>query len=266
MAFISGNDRSAKIAVPKYRGRAIFLLLGILVLLLAWLVLSLIFPEFIIASPAATLSALGRLALDGDLWKQFAFSLERLLIGLACGGVVGVGLGILAGLHLRLRTFLEPMRWAVMTVPAIIISVLAMLWFGLGSIQVVFMTAVITMPISYVNTLEGILAIDSRIIEMAEVYKIPARLRLTQVYLPGMASAVMAGLTLASGIGVRAAILAEFIGASNGIGHSLFLSWTFLDTPSLFAWILMAFLLLGLVEFGVLKPIRDYLTRWKRTT
>jgi NitT/TauT family transport system permease protein len=74
----------------------------------------------------------------------------------------------------------------------------------------------------------------------------------------------MAGLTLASGIGVRAAILAEFLGARNGIGHSLFLSWTFLDTPSLFAWILMAFALLGLVEFGVLKPVRDYLMRWKR--
>jgi hypothetical protein len=58
---------------------------------------------------------------------------------------------------------------------------------------------------------------------------------------------------------------AEFIGARNGIGHSLFLSWTFLDTPALFDWILMAFALLGLVEFGVLKPIRDYLMRWKRT-
>jgi NitT/TauT family transport system permease protein len=76
----------------------------------------------------------------------------------------------------------------------------------------------------------------------------------------------MAGLTLASGIGVRASILAEFIGARNGIGHNLFLSWTYLDTPSLFAWIMVTFALLGLIEFGVLRPTRDRLMRWKRTT
>jgi len=161
------------------------------------------------------------------------------------GAIIGVTLGILAGLNLRLRSFLEPMRWAVMTVPAIIISVLAMLWFGLGE----HASGLYDWYYHHANQLrqylEGMLAVDSRIIEMAKVYIIPRRLRLTQIYLPGIGSSVMAGLTLASGIGVRASILAEFIGAPNGIGHSLFLSWTFLDTPSLFAWILMAFVLFG---------------------
>ena len=179
--------------------------------------------------------------------------------------MVGVGLGILAGINPRLQSVLEPMRWVAMTVPAIIISLLALLWFGLGSNQVIFMTAVITMPLTYVSTLEGMLAIDARIIEMSAVYKIPSDLRLSEIYLPGIGSAVMAGLTLASGVGVRAAILAEFLGARNGIGNALFQSWSFLDTPSLFAWILMAFALLGLVEFGFLRPIRDHLMRWKKT-
>lgn len=224
-----------------------------------------VFPEIIVASPADTFVALGRLATDGSLWSNLGYSLERLLIGLAAGSAIGVALGILAGLNHRLQLFLEPARWVVMTVPAIILSLLALLWFGLGSTQAVFMTGVITLPLTYVSTVEGMRAIDERIIEMAEVYRIPPRLRLTEIYLPGIGSAVMAGLTLASGVGVRALILAEFLGARNGVGHSLFLAWTFLDTPSLFAWILMALALLGLVEFGVLRPIRDYLMRWKRT-
>jgi NitT/TauT family transport system permease protein len=155
------------------------------------------------------------------------------------------------------------MRWGIMTVPVIVISLLAMLWFGMGSIQVVFATALITMPTNYVSTLEGMLAVDARLIEMSRVFRIPLQLRMSQIYMPGIGSAAMAGLTLASGIGVRASILAEFIGARNGVGHQLFLSWTFLDTPSLFAWILVTFGLLGLVEFGILKPVRDRLTRWK---
>jgi NitT/TauT family transport system permease protein len=243
----------------------LFVLLGIASMIAIWQILSLIFSPIIIASPAATLEALIRLAGNGELWIQFGYSLGRLLIGLAAGSVIGITLGILAGINAPLRSFLEPMRWGVMTVPAIVISVLAMLWFGMGSIQVIFMTGVITMPTNYVNTLEGMLAIDARIIEMAKIYRIPPRLRLTQIYLPGIGSAVLAGLTLASGVGVRASILAEFIGARNGIGHSLFLSWTFLDTPTLFAWIIATFALLGLVEFGILRPVRDRLTRWKKT-
>ena len=266
MVFISDskNLRASNKNISVKR-RWLFISIGVLFMLIVWQLLSMFFSEYVIASPSATLKALGQLAVDGTLWKEFGNSLVRLLIGLVGGAIIGVTLGILAGLNKRLQFFLEPMRWGIMTIPAIIISVLVMLWFGMGSIQVILMTGVITMPVIYVNTLEGMLAIDARILEMAKVYNIQSQLKLTEIYLPGIGSSVMAGFTLASGIGVRASILAEFIGGRNGIGHNLFLSWTFLDTPTLFAWIITTFALLGLVEFAVLKPIRDHLMRWKRT-
>jgi NitT/TauT family transport system permease protein len=232
-------------------------------MLVVWQAMSMLFPRVMVAAPADTLNALFVMATDGDLWLQFGHSLVRVLLGVSIGAFVGINLGVLAGLNARLRSFLEPMRWGIMTVPVIIISVLAMLWFGMGSIQVVFATALITMPTNYVSTLEGMLAVDARVIEMSRVFRVPLRLRMSQIYMPGIGSAAMAGLTLASGIGVRASILAEFIGARDGVGHRLFVSWSFLDTPSLFAWIMVTFGLLGLVEFGILKPLRDRLTRWK---
>ena len=245
------------------RRAVVFVSLGIVGMVLVWQILSMVLSQVIIASPASTLQALWRLALNGELWKEFAQSLVRVLIGIALGAAAGITLGVLAGLSSRLRSFLEPMRWGIMTVPVIVLTVLSMLWFGMGSAGVVWVTGVVTVPTNYVNTLEGMMSIDSRIIEMSRVFRIPPRLRVTQIYLPGIGSSVMAGLTLAAGIGVRASIVAEFIGARNGIGHSLFLSWTFLDTPSLFAWIIITFALLGLVEFGVLRPARDRLMRWK---
>jgi NitT/TauT family transport system permease protein len=264
VVIIMGSSQEKGGAPPGYKHRILFVVAGVLAMLIIWQILSMVLSEIIVASPSSTFLALGQLAIHGGLWSQLAYSLVRLLIGLFIGSTVGIVLGILAGRNVYFQSFLEPMRWVAMTVPAIIISVLVMLWFGLGSIQAVFMTALITMPINYVNTLEGMQAIDSRILEMAQVYKISTGLRLKEIYLPGIGSAVMAGLTLAAGIGVRSLILAEFLGARNGIGHSLFLAWTFLDTPALFAWILMCFILLGLVEFGFLRPARNYLMRWKR--
>jgi NitT/TauT family transport system permease protein len=249
-----------------YRSRAFYIGLSILAMLVIWQLLSMWFSQIVIASPASTFSALGKLMTDGELWTQFGYSLIRLLIGLGAGAVCGITMGILAGANYRLRMFLEPMRWTISTVPVIVLAVLAMLWFGIGSLQVVFLTGVISTPIVYVNTLEGMLAIDSRIIEMAKVYKLPTRLKIREIYFPGIGSSIMAGLTTASGIAVRASILAEFMGGRNGIGQSIFKSWSFLDTPALFAWILTAFALMGLVEFGILRPTRDYLMRWKKTS
>jgi NitT/TauT family transport system permease protein len=233
-------------------------------MLLVWQLLAMLLSQIVVATPLATFQALAELVVDGELWREFGYSLGRLLIGLGAGALCGITLGILAGANYRIRFFLEPMRWTISTVPVIVLSVLAMLWFGIGSIQVVFLTGVITTPIIYVNTLEGMLSIDARILEMASVYKIPRHLKLTEIFIPGIGTSIMSGLTTASGIAVRASILAEFMGGRNGVGQAIFSSWSFLDTPKLFAWILTAFALMSLIEFGLLRPIRDYLTRWKR--
>jgi NitT/TauT family transport system permease protein len=264
-----GSTTSPKTALNSisqwYRSRAFYIGLSILAMLLIWQLLSMVFSQIIIASPLATFRACGMMVANGELWRHFGYSLARLLLGLGAGAVCGITLGILAGANYRIRYFLEPMRWTITTVPVVVLAVLAMLWFGIGSLQVLFLTGVISTPIVYVNTLEGMLAIDSRILEMSAVYKIPTRLKLREIYIPGIGSSIMAGLTTASGIAVRASILAEFMGARNGIGQAIFQSWSFLDTPALFAWILTAFALMAMVEFVILRPIRDYLMRWKKT-
>ncbi|MFN8565291.1 MAG: hypothetical protein U0703_27535 [Anaerolineae bacterium] len=70
----------------------------------------------------------------------------------------------------------------------------------------------------------------------------------------------MTGLTLAAGIGVRAVLMAELLGANEGIGHSFNRAWTFLKTPEMFAWMLASLALMALLEFGIFKPLRRTLT------
>jgi len=237
---------------------------GIIAVVAGWQILSMVMHEAIVASPRATLNALARLTQEGAVARGVFVTLRRLLSGLAIAGAAGLSLGIVAGLKPRFRALLEPVRWTGMTMPSVIIAVLAMLWFGMGGAQVIFMVSVIITPIIYVNTVEGILAVDERLIEMAQVYRFSKRLLLTQVYLPAIGPAVLAGLTLATGIGIRAVILAELLGAHDGIGRSFSRAWSFLNTPELFAWILVCLMLMGLLEFGFLAPVRRRLTRWKK--
>ncbi len=257
------ENNETKPTPDRFPTRTRFVLLGVLALVAAWQLGSVWLPSIIVASPLDTVVALRDMVFAGALWKHLGISLVRILLGVMAGCLIGSALGILAGVKKRWEAFFEPIRWVVMTIPSIVILVLVLLLFGMGSVQTIIMTGIITLPFSYVATLEGMQAIDRRILEMAHVYKIPRRMRLTSIYLPGIGAAVMTGLTLSAGIGVRAAILAEFMGARDGIGHRIFLSWTHLNTPELYAWILLTFALLAVIEFGALRPLRKTLLKWQ---
>jgi NitT/TauT family transport system permease protein len=266
-----GGRAAAKAARPPdtrgpegRRCRVWFALGGVVTLLVMWELLSLGVNPVFIASPVDTAKALGRLAAEGTLWMQLLITLKRLVAGLALGAGLGWIVGMLAGLEPRLRSVLEPMRWVGMTVPAVVIAVLAMLWFGLGDFTVIFVVAIIVAPSMYVNTVAGVLALDPRLVELGRVYGFSRRLRLTEIYLPGTASPALAGLTLATGVGVRAVILAEVLGAMSGIGHSFDRAKSYLETPELFAWIVLLLALMAILEFGLLRPLRKRVLRWRK--
>jgi len=242
----------------------LYALLGVVALLAVWELLSIWVDPIFIASPVETAKAFGRLTADGALGVQLLITLKRLVIGLAIGTGLGWIVGLLAGLTPRLRSFLEPLRWVGMTVPAVVIAVLALLWFGLGDLSVIFVVAVIVAPSMYVNTMTGVLSIDPRLIELGRVYRFPRRLRFTEIYLPGTAAPALAGLTLATGVGVRAVVLAEVLGAMSGIGHAFSRAKSNLEMPEVYAWIVLLLVLMAVLEFGVLRPLKRRVLRWRR--
>ncbi len=246
------------------RVRVFYAILGVLALLVAWELLSLWVDPIFIASPLQTARAFGRLAVDGSLWTELLITLKRLVIGLAVGAGLGWIVGLLAGLAPRLRSFLEPLRWVGMTVPAVVIAVLALLWFGLGDLSVIFVVAAIVAPSMYVNTVSGVLAIDPRLVELSQVYRFPRRLRFTEIYLPGTAAPALAGLTLATGVGVRAVVLAEVLGAMSGIGHAFGRAKSNLEMSEVYAWVVLLLALMAALEFGLLRPLRRKVLRWRK--
>jgi NitT/TauT family transport system permease protein len=246
------------------RVRLLYTLAGVASILVGWELLSLFVNPVLVASPAATLRALAGLAWGSTLWVQLLITLKRLVVGLAIGAVVGWSLGLTAGLRPSLRSSFEPHRWVGTTIPVVILAVLSMLWFGLGDFTVMFVVALIVIPTMYINTMAGVMAIDSRLVEMGRVYRFPRGLLLREVYLPGMASPAIAGLTLSTGIAVRAVVLAEVLAATNGIGHAFSRAMSFLETPELFAWVLVLLALMAVIEFGVLRPVKRRAMRWRK--
>ncbi|WMD22096.1 ABC transporter permease subunit [Achromobacter seleniivolatilans] len=236
---------------------------GVILLLGAWQVAANALGPMLMATPWATLRALGPLIRDPAFLPAVSASLERIVLGVGTGCLLGFALGVLAAHSPQLRAVLEPLRWLLMAIPPIVVVVLAMLWFGLGSTMVMFMTVLMMAPGMYVNTVKGMLQVDRDLVEMSHVYRFGAWRRLLHLYLPALTAPLTAALLIALSGGVRLVVMAEVLGADSGVGYALANARSTFDSAQLYAWVLLILLLVAALEFALLQPLQRRLGMWR---
>lgn len=238
-------------------------LAGAGVFLLLWFFLSWLLGNIVVASPIGALKALGSLVFKPVFWQTLAVTGSRFMLSFLLGTLIGASFGLLSGFNAKWKDALQPIHWILMSVPPVVLVMISMILFGMGSVQTIFVTALLIIPIMYTNTLEGIHSIEKSLVEMGQLYKANKNLMLKEIYLPGISSPIISGLTLSAGLGVRIVVLAEVLGAYSGLGHQFSLARTNLETEELYAWIIVCLFMVGILEFALFKPLRKRLTKWK---
>lgn len=236
---------------------------GFLMLLLGWQLLSLTMHELIISSPYDAVTSLWRMLGTETFSEHFFVTLKRISVGIVLGGLSGFALGLIAGLNKDIKYLLEPLRWLIMSIPPVIVVVVAMLWFGMGSTMAIFIVSVIVAPTVYINTYKGIEMIDSHLLEVAHVYKFNFFMRLKDIYAPAIAGPLSAALVMITCQGARTVVMAELLGANDGIGFAIGENRENLEIPDLFAWVLTSLAIVAVFEFILFKPIQNHFMRWK---
>ncbi len=237
-------------------------LAGLLTLILGWELLSVWISPMVLTGPVETLIALFHQLFNGVFWQQLGISLTRLLLALLLGATIGFGLGLAAGRRPKLKFFLEPFRWFLMSIPPVIVVLLAMLWFGMGTEMVIFIVVALLAPTVYINTLKGIEMIDPKWLELAQVYGFSRWQRLTRVYIPAISAPLTATLVIVCCNGVRILVLAEVLGTHDGMGYQLANARSSFDTAELYAWVVVSLLIVAALEFLLLKPVQRSISRW----
>ncbi|MCK9538229.1 ABC transporter permease [Dokdonella sp.] len=238
-------------------------LAGIALIVLAWQFAASRLGPLLMTTPLETLAALIALVQRADFQRHAGTSLLRIALGAGGGCLIGLLLGLAAGASARLRGLLEPLRWLLMAVPPVIVVVLAMLWFGLGTEMVVFMAMLMLAPGMYVNTVKGMQAVDRQLAEMTHVYRFTLFQRLRHLYLPTLAAPLTAALLIATCGSVRLVVMAEVLGAADGAGFALANARSTFDSGELYAWTLLTLLLVGVLELALLQPLQRRLARWQ---
>ena len=108
-------------------------ILGLAIIALAWTVAAIIVQDpGKLPSLGTTLSRAFELARSDDYWQHIVASISVVLMGLVPTVVVGILLGILAGMSTVLRWLLGPIFITLAAAPMVAVMSLLVLWLSLG--------------------------------------------------------------------------------------------------------------------------------------
>lgn len=210
---------------------------AILVWLAAWQAASLwIGQEILLVSPVTVLFRLMELVQTGLFWRSILFSLIRILGGFLGAAAAGCLTGALASRFTRVRECLEPAVLTVKAVPVASFIILVLIWVPSENLSVVI-SFLMVFPIIYTNVLQGIGETDAKLLEMAQVFALPAGVRIRYIYISQVLPYFRTACSVALGMCWKAGVAAEVIGIPDGsIGEQLYQAKVYLNTPDLFAW------------------------------
>ncbi|WP_449246812.1 ABC transporter permease [Desulfarculus baarsii] len=225
-------------------------------LALGWLATWLLGPE-LAPPPPLVCAEMWRLCLDGQMFGEMGATVVRALAGVAAANLLGLGLGLAAGLWPAALRALAPLVAALQACPPVVWISLAMIWAGTGSLVPMLAVFAATLPPLFLNVAQGVLALDRRLFDMSRLYDVPAATRLRRFWLPGVRPYWLAAFSQTLASGWKVAAVAEFLGSHQGAGARIFWAYRRMDLVDLYAWT-GALVLLGVVlEYGLVAPLRQ---------
>jgi NitT/TauT family transport system permease protein/taurine transport system permease protein len=180
-------------------------------------------------------------------WDEYAAALGVTMyevafaMAIACGAGILVG-GLVGGLA-RLRDLLLPVFSSLYAVPIVVLYPIFTAWFGIGSeSKIAFAGAYGFFPVM-LSTAAGIRTIDAQLLIAARSMGATVPQQIVRVIIPASLPTVLTGLRLGGALTIIGVVVAEMLTSAAGIGYLVTRYRTVLDSPRVFAAVLMILVL-----------------------
>ncbi|NEM91091.1 ABC transporter permease [Galbitalea soli] len=212
-------------------------------------------------SPIETFGALGGYLVTPLFWTTIAETVGTFLLALAICGVVGVTIGLAIGsspiANQSTRFLFDFLR----TIPPIAILPLVLLLFGPTPRMVLVVVVLGAIWPILIQSIYAARQGEPLLREMSRSFRMPRRWYILHIFLPGSMPFVMTGLRVGTTICLLLTITGELLGGAPGIGYQIENAQNYLDTPRMYAYVLVS-ALLGLLVNAVFWLIQRRVLRW----
>lgn len=237
-----------------------------LIVLLSWHTATTVWhvPAYLFPSPLKVLQAASEQR--QDLLRALWITGSAAGLGFVSSLCAGFVISLAFSQSPLVRRSCYPYAIFLQTVPIVAIAPLIINWFGFGFRSVVIVSFMIGLFPVITNTTTGMLAVDSRFLELFEIYNASRWQILWKLRVPNCVPFLVAGAKTSSGLSVIGAIVGEFFvgfgSTSHGLGYYITLASGQMKTDVLFAAVLTC-TLLGLSVFVLVNLLSQFvLRRW----
>lgn len=240
--------------------------IGAFVLLLGfWSLLSyggLVRPDFL-PPPDKILLAAVKMFQEGDIWTDIGASFSRVGWGFIIAAVIGVPIGILMGTLRVMEGALEPIFGFIRYMPASAFIPLFILWIGLEESEkmaVIFFGTFFQLVLMVMDVTKNV---QNDLIEVSYTLGAHKMQVFSKVILPASLPGIVDTLRITFGWAWTYLVVAELVGASNGLGYLIMQSSRFQKADKVFVGIIIIGIL-GLITDLIFKAIYRVSFSWMR--
>lgn len=234
----------------------------LLVFLAAWELVCRVsgISELVLPAPTVVLQTLWSGLITGYLLPHIWLTSAEMVLGLATGCTIGFVCGIVLGENAFLRRLLYPYIIASQVIPKLALVPLFIVWFGFGMTSTVVITALICFFPLLENTMTAIHHVDPQKRELFRMLRATRFQTLFRLKIPSGLPVILAGVRVAVVLSLVGAVVAEFIAGREGLGAMIIASQGMMDSPLMFA-LLVVITLLGMAFYQATLVIEHWLLR-----
>ncbi len=232
-------------------------------LLLAWQLAAAVLqvPRWLLPAPTDIVAALY------SSWELLArhgwATLQEVLAGFAVSFVVGVLLAIAIAYSRTMERALYPFVIASQTIPVIAIAPILLIWFGYGLLPKVIVVALISFFPIVVNMVDGLRSVDPDLVRLLQSMGATRWQIFAKAQLPASLPFLLSGTKVGIAVSVIGAVIAEWVGASAGLGYFMVRSASQFQTARVFAAIAVLSVM-GVALFALVALSERYILPWYR--
>jgi NitT/TauT family transport system permease protein len=248
------SSRTAAVLLP---------VVGLILALALWWLATIVFSidSYLLPNPGAVVTAF--LDQPGYLLQHTWTSLVETVEGFVLSIVVGVPVALLIVRSVVVERLLYPLLLALNSIPKIAIAPLLVVWFGFGQWPKVLLVLLVCFFPIVISTASGMKSTPAELVELLRSLNASKTQEFFKLRLQYALPQIFTGLKVAISLAVIGSVIAEFVGATSGLGYVITSSGASADTALAFAAMTLLSIL-AIVLFYGLVLLEHLLLPWAR--
>lgn len=231
---------------------------GLVAFVLSWQIFSLIQNDAAIVDIQKIGAALFSIIQDNKFYVNMLSTLKIVLIGVFIASVSGIAIGVLMDLSTMIRNMINPLVEMLRNIPSITLFPILLVIFGIGDSSRIFVIFWTSCPAVILSTIYGLRSIEKSIIEAAQSSGANKLQTMRYIKIPLAMPEILNGIRIGIGSGFVAIVVAEMLGATNGLGYMVMWSTNAFKYGETYAYILIIALTGAAVNWIMSAVIKRY--------